>query len=162
MRATDGRTYELQLAAAGDVSLILPTTDVANPEFSIVIPALDEEITIGCSVDWCKEGIAAAVVEAEILIVDSSIIVDSSSDLIHEIAVSHGARVLKTPRLVAGVTLSINSMLLFLVVAILGLQLFLMGGGRAISLCRNRTETPRWLTIFSYTRTAARPCLLSD
>jgi glycosyltransferase involved in cell wall biosynthesis len=82
----------LQLASAEEVALVLPTTDVPNPELSIVIPALDEEITIGLFVDWCKQGIAAAGIPAEILIIDSS------SDRTAEIAVAHGARVLKTPK----------------------------------------------------------------
>src|SRR5207247_4117486 len=63
-----------------------------NPELSIVIPALDEELTIGQFVDWCKEGIFAAGIRAEILIIDSS------KDRTAEIAVAHGARVLKTAK----------------------------------------------------------------
>jgi len=59
---------------------------------SIVIPALDEEIAIGQFVEWCKDGINAAGIEAEILIIDSS------SDRTAEIAVASGARVLKTPK----------------------------------------------------------------
>ena len=31
--------------------------DVAEPELSIVIPALNEELTIGDFVDWCQEGL---------------------------------------------------------------------------------------------------------
>jgi glycosyltransferase involved in cell wall biosynthesis len=92
MLATDAMVHERRPAAAGDVTLIVPTTDVPDPELSIVIPALDEEITIGRFVDWCKEGIAAAGVQAEILIIDSS------SDRTAEIALAHGARVLKTPK----------------------------------------------------------------
>jgi glycosyltransferase involved in cell wall biosynthesis len=75
-----------------DVRLLVPAQDVQNPEFSIVIPALNEEIAIGQFVDWCKQGFAAAKVDAEILIIDSS------SDRTAEIAVAHGARVLKTPK----------------------------------------------------------------
>src|SRR5207247_2093219 len=48
--------------------------------------------TIGRFVDWCKQGLAAAHVRGEVLIVDSS------SDRTAQIAVSHGARVLKTRR----------------------------------------------------------------
>ncbi len=92
MATTDASVYEQHRAAPGDITLILPATDVSDPELSIVIPALDEEITIGRFVDWCKEGIAAAGIRAEILIVDSS------SDHTAEIAVAHGARVLKTPK----------------------------------------------------------------
>src|SRR5262249_19219588 len=50
------------------------------------------EITIGRFVDWCHEGIRAAGVAAEILIIDSS------TDRTAEIALEHGARVLKTPK----------------------------------------------------------------
>jgi glycosyltransferase involved in cell wall biosynthesis len=75
-----------------DCTLIVPPTDVQNPELSIVIPALDEELSIGRFVGWCKEGILAAGIRAEILIVDSS------TDRTAEIAVAHGARVLKTPK----------------------------------------------------------------
>jgi len=71
---------------------MLPQDDVDNPELSIVVPALDEEITIGQFVTWCKEGIAAAGVRAEILIIDSS------RDRTPDIALAHGARVLKTPK----------------------------------------------------------------
>jgi glycosyltransferase involved in cell wall biosynthesis len=75
-----------------DVKLLLPATDTPNPELSIVVPALNEEITIGRFIEWCKEGIAAVGIAAEILIIDSS------TDRTAEIAVAHGARVLKTPK----------------------------------------------------------------
>ena len=75
-----------------DCTLITPPADVQNPELSIVIPALDEEISIGKFVEWCKEGILAAGIRAEILIIDSS------TDRTAEIAAAHGARVLKAPK----------------------------------------------------------------
>jgi glycosyltransferase involved in cell wall biosynthesis len=75
-----------------DVRLILPEHDVAAPELSIVIPALNEELTIEEFISWCHEGIEAAGIVAEILIVDSG------TDRTTEIAVAHGARVLKTPK----------------------------------------------------------------
>ncbi len=59
---------------------------------SIVIPALNENLTIETFVDWCHEGIAKANIAAEILIIDSS------SDDTMELALSKGARVLKTPK----------------------------------------------------------------
>jgi glycosyltransferase involved in cell wall biosynthesis len=59
---------------------------------SIVIPCLNEELTIGEFVDWCHEGLASAGVEGEVLIVDSS------TDRSPEIAESHGARVLRVPK----------------------------------------------------------------
>jgi hypothetical protein len=76
----------------GGVKLLIPTHDVADPEFSIVIPALNEELTIGQFVEWCREGLQRANIRGEILIVDSS------SDGTAEIALSKGARVLKTPK----------------------------------------------------------------
>src|SRR5436190_1570666 len=77
---------------ADDVRLRVPQDDVADPELSIVIPALDEELTIGDFVDWCHEGLRKAGVVGEILIVDSS------SDRTAEIALSKGARVLESPK----------------------------------------------------------------
>jgi len=62
------------------------------PEVSIVIPALNEKITIGEFVDWCWQGLSDAGVKGEI------IIVDSSSDETPNIALSKGARVLRTPK----------------------------------------------------------------
>jgi glycosyltransferase involved in cell wall biosynthesis len=82
-------------AAAGvdpELQLQVPSHDVANPEFSIVIPALNEEKTVGEFVEWCQQGLTGAGVLGEILIVDSS------SDRTSEIALQHGARVLRTPR----------------------------------------------------------------
>src|SRR5438477_2883365 len=52
-----------------DVRLIVPANDVLLPEFSIVVPALDEEITIGQFVDWCMLGIKAAGIQGEVLII---------------------------------------------------------------------------------------------
>lgn len=72
-------------------SLYIPATDTPAPELSIVIPALNEEAVMAEFMDWCIEGIAKAGVEAEI------IILDSSTDRTPEIALSKGARVLKTP-----------------------------------------------------------------
>ena len=80
------------LADDGDVKLLVPEADVAEPELSIVIPALNEELTVGEFVDWCKQGLAQAGIAGEVLIVDSS------QDRTTEIALEHGARVLKTPK----------------------------------------------------------------
>ena len=52
---------------------------------------MNEEITVGEFVEWCKEGLADAGVSGQILIVDSS------SDKTPEIALQHGAEVLRTP-----------------------------------------------------------------
>jgi glycosyltransferase involved in cell wall biosynthesis len=59
---------------------------------SIVVPCLNEEVTIGEFVDWCHEGLARAGVRGEILIVDSS------TDRSPVIAAEHGARVIAVPR----------------------------------------------------------------
>ncbi len=75
-----------------EARLLLPADDVAHPEISIVIPALNEELTIGQFVDWCQEGLRSAQVRGEVLIIDSS------TDLTAEIALSKGARVLKVPK----------------------------------------------------------------
>src|SRR6266850_4193011 len=72
--------------------LLVPANDVADPELSIVIPALNEQVTIGRFVDWCCEGLRQADIRGEILIIDSS------SDQTAEIALSRGARVLKSPK----------------------------------------------------------------
>jgi len=72
--------------------LLVPTDDVTEPEFSIVVPALNEQITVGTFVDWCREGLAKAGVVGEVLIVDSS------TDDTAGIAVRHGARVLRVPK----------------------------------------------------------------
>src|SRR5262245_14867987 len=75
-----------------ELQLLFPDNDVTDPELSIVIPALNEELTIGQFVDWCHEGLRHAHIKGEILIVDSS------SDRTAEIALSKGARVLKAPK----------------------------------------------------------------
>jgi len=75
-----------------EIELCVPDNDVANPEFSIVIPALNEQLTMADFISWCHEGMRKAGVVGEILIVDSS------KDRTAEIALAGGARVLKTPK----------------------------------------------------------------
>src|SRR5690349_10930126 len=75
-----------------DVELLVPIVDEPYPEISIVVPAMNERITIGTFVDWCKQGLSAAGIRGEILIVDSS------TDETPQIALRHGARVLRTPK----------------------------------------------------------------
>ena len=75
-----------------EAQLLIPAKDVPEPQLSIVIPSLNEELTIGQFIDWCMEGLRRAGVSGEILIVDSS------TDSTAEIAVSKGARVLKVPK----------------------------------------------------------------
>src|SRR5204862_5650144 len=53
------------------VELRVPTNDLEEPELSIVIPALNEQLTIEDFVAWCHEGMKKANVRGEILIVDS-------------------------------------------------------------------------------------------
>ena len=72
--------------------LLIPAGDIPDPEVSVVIPAVNEELTIAEFVAWCHEGLEAAGLRGEILIVDSS------SDRTGELALEGGARVLKTPK----------------------------------------------------------------
>ncbi len=75
-----------------ELELLVPADDVADPELSIVVPALNEQLTVGDFVEWCKEGLQKAGLAGEILIIDSS------TDRTSAIALEHGARVLKAPR----------------------------------------------------------------
>lgn len=83
---------ELSDQSSSDVELLIPKNDVTDPELTILIPAMNEELTVGDFVAWCHEGIKEAGVVGEILIVDSS------SDRTSEIALENGARVLRTPK----------------------------------------------------------------
>jgi glycosyltransferase involved in cell wall biosynthesis len=83
---------DVDRGSSDDPTLLVPADDVGCPIVSIVVPALDESLTIGDFVDWCVAGLADAGVDGEILIVDSS------SDDTSTIAVDHGARVLKVPK----------------------------------------------------------------
>jgi glycosyltransferase involved in cell wall biosynthesis len=80
------------LTADPEIELLLPEHDVSEPELSIVIPALNEELTVSDFVAWCIEGLDRAGVVGEILIVDSG------DDRTTERALAGGARVLRTPR----------------------------------------------------------------
>jgi glycosyltransferase involved in cell wall biosynthesis len=80
------------LLADPEVELLVPEDDVADPVLSIVIPALDEALTIQDFVAWCHEGLREAGVPGEILIVDSS------TDETPQLALAAGARVLRTPK----------------------------------------------------------------
>ena len=83
---------DVATAADPDIQLLVPTDDVVDPELSIVIPALNEELTMEDFVAWCKQGLASAGIRGEILIVDSS------TDATSTIALEGGARVLTTPK----------------------------------------------------------------
>jgi glycosyltransferase involved in cell wall biosynthesis len=75
-----------------EIELLVPDDDVADPVLSIVIPALNESLTIRDFIAWCHQGLADAGVKGEILIIDSS------TDDTPELAVAAGARVLRTPK----------------------------------------------------------------
>jgi glycosyltransferase involved in cell wall biosynthesis len=75
-----------------ELELLIPEDDVDDPDLSIVIPALNEELTITDFVAWCRQGLADAGVKGEILIVDSS------TDRTPELACAAGARVLRVPK----------------------------------------------------------------
>jgi glycosyltransferase involved in cell wall biosynthesis len=81
-----------RIQADPEIQLRIPAADVPDPELSIVIPALNEALTIAMFIDWCHEGLRLANVRGEILIIDSS--TDNTAD----IALSRGARVLVTPK----------------------------------------------------------------
>jgi glycosyltransferase involved in cell wall biosynthesis len=90
--STESMLAALAALQPGRPVLLVPDADVASPEISIVIPALNEELTISEFVGWCQQGLNQAGVRGEILIVDSS--TDSTSQK----ALAAGARVLRTPR----------------------------------------------------------------
>jgi glycosyltransferase involved in cell wall biosynthesis len=75
-----------------DLWIEVPEHDAVNPELSIVIPALNEGLTISDFVEWCHEGLRSADVVGEI------VIIDSSTDDTAELAVQAGARVLHAPK----------------------------------------------------------------
>ena len=72
--------------------LFPPGITPAPVQLSIVVPALNEQVTIGEFVDWCRQGLAQAGVTGQILIVDSS------TDETPEIALARGAEVLRVPK----------------------------------------------------------------
>jgi glycosyltransferase involved in cell wall biosynthesis len=75
-----------------ELELLVPDDDVKDPVLSIVIPALNEALTIQDFIAWCHEGLTDAKIEGEILIIDSS------TDETPQLAVAAGARVLRTPK----------------------------------------------------------------
>jgi len=85
---------ELANAARPDiVEHVLPKNAlVANVELSIVVPALNEELTVGEFVDWCREGLERAGVVGQVLIIDSS------TDDTAKIVLEHGGEVLRAPK----------------------------------------------------------------
>jgi glycosyltransferase involved in cell wall biosynthesis len=77
---------------SNEVQLCLPKNDIKTPIISIVIPTLNEELTIREFIAWCIEGLEKCDATGEILIVDSS------TDNTANIALELGARVLRTPK----------------------------------------------------------------
>jgi len=76
-----------------EIEHLVPAGMSVGPvDVSIVVPALNEEITVGEFVDWCKEGLERADVKGQILIIDSS------TDKTPEIVLRHGGEVLRTPK----------------------------------------------------------------
>src|SRR5260370_40565299 len=92
MNAALTRVTDARASLDEELTLLVPGHDVENPELSIVIPALNEQLTIGLFIDWCAEGLAKAGVAGEILIVDSS------TDQTWGIALAKGPRALKSPK----------------------------------------------------------------
>lgn len=72
--------------------LIPEGCEKAPVELSIVVPALNESITVGEFIDWCREGLRKAGVSGQILIIDSS--TDDTPDIV----LSRGGEVLRVPK----------------------------------------------------------------
>lgn len=60
-------------------------------DISVVVPTMNEELTIGLFIDWCNLGFSNAGINGEIVILDNSI------DQTPQIALSKGARVVSVP-----------------------------------------------------------------
>ncbi len=75
------------------VEHLLPPEGTPGPvDLSLVVPALNEAITVGEFVRWCQQGLKAAGVTGQILIVDSS--TDATPDLV----LAQGGEVLRVPK----------------------------------------------------------------
>jgi glycosyltransferase involved in cell wall biosynthesis len=85
-------TRQISQPADPDIVLYVPQNDVDDPEISIVVPAMNERISIGRFISWCQQGIQEIPESTEI------IIIDSSTDETPQIALAAGARVLSTPK----------------------------------------------------------------
>ena len=82
----------MDLNSDPQIQLFEPAESVTDPEISVVVPALNEELTITEFVAWCFAGFDEAHTKGEVLIVDSS------NDRTAELALAAGARVLHTPK----------------------------------------------------------------
>src|SRR4051812_10221347 len=81
-----------QPAPTGPEHLLPAGTAPSEVDLSVVVPSLNEAITVGEFVDWCREGLRRAGVSGQILIVDSS------ADQTPDIALARGAEVLRVPK----------------------------------------------------------------
>jgi len=79
--------------APTEVEHLLPPGVTPGPvDLSLVVPALNEAITVGEFVGWCKLGLQIAGVTGQILIVDSS------TDATPDIVLAAGGEVLRVPK----------------------------------------------------------------
>lgn len=68
----------------------------SNIDISVVVPTMNEELTITSFINWCHQGFRNAQLEGEV------IILDNSSDETPQIAATMGARVVSVPILGLG------------------------------------------------------------
>ena len=75
------------------VEHLLPPGGTPGPvDLSLVVPALNEAVTVGEFVNWCRQGLSSAGVNGQILIVDSS------TDATPDIVLDQGGEVLRVPK----------------------------------------------------------------
>jgi glycosyltransferase involved in cell wall biosynthesis len=80
-------------ASRSGIEHLVPKGAAADKvELSIVIPAMNEEVTVGEFIEWCKEGLERTGVVGQILIIDSS------TDNTARIVLEHGGEVLRVPK----------------------------------------------------------------
>ena len=79
-------------AATQTITPAQPTLAQDQPLVTILVPCLNERLVIGEFVDWCRQGLSAANVSGEVLIIDSS------TDDSPAIAEEHGATVIRVPK----------------------------------------------------------------
>lgn len=79
-------------AATQSITPGQPTLAQEPPRVTILVPCLNERLVIGEFVDWCRQGLTAAKVSGEVLIIDSS------TDDSPAIAEEHGATVIRVPK----------------------------------------------------------------
>ena len=70
-----------------------PAVDVAEPEFSVVMPCLNEARTVGRCIDKAQRALRELGVHGEVIVADNG-----STDGSPDIARKHGARVVHVPR----------------------------------------------------------------